>query len=166
MKELKLIQQDLSKIDFSKIDLSKIESVLIWECKKIDLKFLENCIKLQKLRMSDYPYNNLLPINKVKNLKCLELVGVENNISLNGLESLVNLKVLEISTPVHWDFSKGKKVSILDIDILKKLKLESLSIIGFDIEGYNHESFVDNFDIPNLRIGGNIKLKKIDGVIE
>ena len=164
MKKIEYINQDLSKIIIRKEDLESVEELRIWRCKKVDWRMLENTKNLKKVHLMGYDCKDLKVLINNVGLNELELVGVENDFSLTGVESLSELRFLDISTPVHWDFTKGKKVSISNIDILKKLKLLRLTLIGFYIPDYSRELFIDNFDIRNMHIGGSFNIIKKEGV--
>ena len=169
MIELKLIQKNFVK---DKIDLSQYfnaEILLLWECKNINYEYIIKSLpNLKKIRSSDWGPKDLTLLENLINLEVLDLSGIENDISLKGIEHLKNLTSLTIATPPHWDFTKHPKITITDLQMLEKLK----NLIKIDFSGISLSeeeiNYLIKLNIPNIRTSGkhgvliqnNIKIER------
>ena len=172
LKNLKYIK--ISNLTISSLELlfnlRSIEKLILWECKVITCKGIENfeklntlellkckiikdvdllgdLIKLKKIYIREPEFSNFDFLEKLINLESLEIIStpIEN---ITPLRSLINLKYLNLSNN-----RRIKKIDV--ITVLKGLRT-------LLIEGSSIEDFIFLKELKNLKY---LSLKKLDNYI-
>ncbi len=109
-------------------------------------QILESMTNLTRLELNYNQLKNIKPINNLKKLKLLYLIGENNNVDLSEIEDIIsNLNALHVST------ESLKTIVNCDVNKITKLGLSSSSLTELpDLSKFNKLLILDLTNNPNI----------------
>ena len=108
----------------------KVKSIRIWHCNYESIDEIKRCKNLEELVVATLPEKNFEFLKNLTSLKYLAIIHLPKITSLDGLDVLMKLEVLSLSTLPSWDAS-GKITVVSSMEVLSMLKnLKHIELFG------------------------------------